>query len=76
MERTYDCLGVFGARGAEAEFAQLRFGFVGEGVEAGFRRLWAIISSDAVSEDALAQQNLPSCCRIGAGMCDKKVGRC
>ena len=33
---TYDGLRVFGARGAEPEFAQAFFGLRGEGVEAGF----------------------------------------
>lgn len=38
--RTYSCLGLVGARGREPEFAQRGFGLGGEGVEAGFGRLW------------------------------------
>lgn len=37
--RTDDCLRVFGARGPEAELAELGLGFVREGVETGFGRL-------------------------------------
>jgi hypothetical protein len=42
--RTDNCLRVFGARCAEAEFPQLGFGLVGEGVEACFRGLGEVFS--------------------------------
>jgi len=40
--RTDYGLGVVGAGGAEAEFAQVVFAFLGEGVESGFGGLWGI----------------------------------